>query len=178
MDRPRFAGGTFVTSFPSIRILPDVVSSSPAINRSSVVLPQPVGPTKTTKDLSAISKLASGMMSLVSNDFFTCSSVMLPMMLFPLFHRAESQSAHELLLTEPAEDQNRRDRHGRSSRELRPEQAFGARIRRDEGRQWRRGRGREVQGPECLVPGEDDVQQQGRSDTRPRHRRQYIATLL
>src|SRR5438034_1492908 len=62
MDSPRLAGGTSTTFLPSIRICPPVTSSSPAIRRKSVVFPQPDGPTKTTKEPSSISRLASLMM--------------------------------------------------------------------------------------------------------------------
>jgi hypothetical protein len=48
MAMPRFAGGRSLTDLPSIIISPLVTSSSPAIIRSSVDLPQPDGPTKTT----------------------------------------------------------------------------------------------------------------------------------
>ena len=40
----RFHGGTAAMSWPSIRILPAVGVSNPASIRSSVVLPQPDGP--------------------------------------------------------------------------------------------------------------------------------------
>ncbi len=78
MERPRLAGGTSVTSAPSIRMRPPLTSSSPAMRRSSVVLPQPDGPTKTTNEPSAISRSAPLMMSCAPKDFFTPSSVMRP----------------------------------------------------------------------------------------------------
>ena len=40
----RSAGPSVVTSWPSIRIVPEVGVSRPAIMRSVVVLPQPEGP--------------------------------------------------------------------------------------------------------------------------------------
>jgi hypothetical protein len=40
--------------------VPEVTSSSPAIRRSSVDLPQPDGPTKTTNSPSSISGRAAG----------------------------------------------------------------------------------------------------------------------
>ncbi len=63
MERPRLAGGTLVMSTPSIRIGPPVTSSSPAIRRSSVDLPQPDGPTKTTNSPSSMSRSIDGMMT-------------------------------------------------------------------------------------------------------------------
>src|ERR1700716_2379041 len=106
MDRPRFAGGTSTTLRPSIRICPPVTSSSPAIRRSSVVLPQPDGPTKTTKEPSSISRLASLMMLTGPNDLRTPWSVIWPMISSPfadLFYCADRQPAHELPLGEPSE---------------------------------------------------------------------------
>ena len=49
--------------------VPPVTSSSPAIRRSSVVLPQPEGPTKTTNEPSSMSRLAPLMMLTGPNDF-------------------------------------------------------------------------------------------------------------
>src|SRR5690606_11071774 len=53
---PRFAGGVLTTSLPSIRMLPDVASSRPAITRSNVDFPHPDGPTKITNSPSATSR--------------------------------------------------------------------------------------------------------------------------
>src|SRR5262245_38067165 len=44
----RWYGGSRVTSVPPISIVPDVGRSRPAMRRSNVVLPQPLGPTKAT----------------------------------------------------------------------------------------------------------------------------------
>ena len=46
MSRAR--GGSSLTTVPPIAICPPVMSSSPAIIRKSVLLPQPDGPTNTT----------------------------------------------------------------------------------------------------------------------------------
>ena len=56
----------------------EVVSSSPAISRSRVDLPQPEGPTKTTNSPSFISRLASGMTAWVPKVLLTCSRVIEP----------------------------------------------------------------------------------------------------
>ena len=48
MAMPRSAGSTSLTTLPPMAISPPVMSSRPAIIRSSVDLPQPEGPTKTT----------------------------------------------------------------------------------------------------------------------------------
>src|SRR5260370_19135146 len=109
MASPRLVGGSDVTSAPSIRMRPDVTSSSPAIRRSNVDLPQPDGPTKTTNSPSAISRLMSGIAANSPNALRTPSRVMLPMA-SSSFHGAKGEAAHQALLREPAEHQDRPDR--------------------------------------------------------------------
>src|SRR6056297_972530 len=65
--------GTTLTRLPPIRISPSVGSSSPAIIRRLVVLPQPDGPSSVTNAPSAIS----------SEDW--CTAVKLPKRLTMLF---------------------------------------------------------------------------------------------
>src|ERR1700680_2525797 len=129
MERPRLAGGTSTTLRPSIRICPPVTSSRPAIRRSNVVLPQPDGPTNTTKAPFSISRLASLMMLTGPNDFRTPCSVIWPMMSGPfadLLDGAECQAADELPLGEPSEDDDRGDGERRGCRQFCPEQALRA----------------------------------------------------
>ncbi|EGF47225.1 hypothetical protein AAULR_25836, partial [Lacticaseibacillus rhamnosus MTCC 5462] len=77
------------------------------------------------------------------------------------FHGAERQAAHQLLLADPAEDQDGGAGEGGDSRELGPEQAFGAGVGGDQ-RGQRRGVGRgQVQRPEGFVPAQDQRQQHG-----------------
>ncbi len=57
MAMPRFEGGTSFITSPSILSVPPEISSSPAIERRSVDLPQPEGPTKTTNSPEGISRL-------------------------------------------------------------------------------------------------------------------------
>src|SRR5690606_972761 len=177
MARPRRAGARPVASTPSIRMVPELTSSRPAMSRSRVDLPQPEGPTKTTNSPSAISRSTPGITFTPLNSLVTRSRVIAPSLL-PLFDRADGEAADLLLLAEPAHDQNRRDGHGRRRRELGPEESLRAGVRRDEGGQRRRAGGGEVQRPERLVPRQDNVQQQGRGDTRHRHRRQHVDDLL
>ena len=51
----RSAGSSRLTTRAPIAISPPVISSSPATMRSSVLLPQPLGPTMTMNSPSAIS---------------------------------------------------------------------------------------------------------------------------
>src|ERR1700744_4466093 len=107
-------------------MLPPVTSSSPAISRSSVVLPQPDGPTKTTKEPSSISRSAPLMILTGPNDLRTPWSVIWPIVcrLPLLLHGAEGQAADQLPLAQPSENQDRRDRKCRSGRQFRPEHSF------------------------------------------------------
>src|SRR5947209_6319463 len=56
MAMSRSRGGTSLTRLPPIQISPSLISSSPAIMRRVVDLPQPDGPTSTTNSWSAISR--------------------------------------------------------------------------------------------------------------------------
>src|SRR5215510_14852503 len=136
MERPRFAAGRLATSRPSMMMRPPLTSSSPAMRRSSVDLPHPDGPTKTTKVPSSMSRSTPGITVVLPNALRTPSSLILPMAnsrVLPLFDRAEGEAAHELALAQPAEHEYRSDRQSRSGRKLGPEQAFRARIGCDEG---------------------------------------------
>jgi hypothetical protein len=57
MATRRCAGGSAVTSLPPMKIRPLETCSSPAIKRSVVDLPQPDGPSSTTSEAAAASKL-------------------------------------------------------------------------------------------------------------------------
>ena len=56
MAMSRSFGARSLTRTPPIRISPDVTSSSPAIILSSVLLPQPDGPTSTTNSPFSIAR--------------------------------------------------------------------------------------------------------------------------
>ncbi len=55
----RSIGGRSFTTRSPIRISPELISSSPAIMRKVVVLPQPDGPTNTMNSLSRACRLTS-----------------------------------------------------------------------------------------------------------------------
>ena len=90
--------------------------------RSSVDLPQPEGPTKTTNSPFLMSRLAPGMMTTSPKALRAFLREIVPM----LFHRSECKTANKLFLRKPAEHQDGCDGHGGSRRELGPEQAFRA----------------------------------------------------
>ena len=122
------SGGTSLTRTPSITTSPAVISSSPAIMRSSVDLPQPDGPTKTMNsrsfdlEVDALDDFqgAEGLLDVLKFDMGHGES------LESLLDGAEGQPADELTLGHEAEDHDRRDRQKRCSRKLGPEQALGA----------------------------------------------------
>ena len=61
MAMSRSLGGTSLTTRPPISMVPPVISSSPAIIRSAVDLPQPDGPTSTMNSWSWMSRSRRGM---------------------------------------------------------------------------------------------------------------------
>src|SRR5215475_10147012 len=67
----RSFGGTRLTTRLPIAISPSVMSSRPAIMRSSVDLPQPDGPTSTQNSPSAIAMSTPWTTSVLPNDFLT-----------------------------------------------------------------------------------------------------------
>src|SRR5690606_39586745 len=177
MARSRLAGLTWVMSRPSSSIWPLLTSSSPAISRSRVDLPQPDGPTKTTNSRSRISRSMPLMISLPSKPFFRLwifrsamfeSSVVL--LGSVLFHGAERQAADQLFLADPAENQDGGAGEGGDGRELGPEQPLGTGVGGDQRRQRRGTGGGEVERPERLVPAQDQRQQHeiGRASWRER----------
>ena len=59
MAMSRSLGASWLTVRSPIRIVPDVISSSPATMRSAVVLPHPDGPTSTMNSPSSTERLSS-----------------------------------------------------------------------------------------------------------------------
>ena len=78
MAMPRSAGAVALTRLPSISMSPEVASSRPAMMRSSVDLPQPEGPTKTTNSPSRTSRSTPLMTSVEAKDFLTWRRVSEP----------------------------------------------------------------------------------------------------
>src|SRR5690606_16082309 len=83
MAMPRWTGGRSLTIRPPISISPAETSSSPAIMRNRVDLPQPDGPTKTTNSPSATSRSMPLMIRASLNDFsrflrLSCDMLRLP----------------------------------------------------------------------------------------------------
>jgi hypothetical protein len=73
MAMPRRAGGTWSTTWPPITTWPELCCSSPAMILSSVDLPQPEAPRRTTNSPSAMSRSTPLSTSVLPNDFLTWS---------------------------------------------------------------------------------------------------------
>src|SRR5690606_15577509 len=73
------------------------------------------------------------------------------------FHRSKCQAAHELFLAEPAQQQDWGDREKRGRGELGEKQALRRREGGDKRCQCSGAAGGERDGPESLVPRQDDV---------------------
>src|ERR1700749_2743388 len=132
-------------SRPSRLMLPALSVSSPAIRRSSVDLPQPDGPTNTVNWPRAIDRSMPLIVLTSPNCFSTPLSWRNVIGVLSLLDGAEGEALHELLLAEPAEHDDGRDGQHRGRGQLRPEQALGTRVRRDQRGQRARVRGREVE---------------------------------
>src|SRR3954453_22990791 len=114
MAMPRWAGGRSLTSMPSIHNSPSVISSSPAIRRSKVDLPQPDGPTKTTNSLSRMSRSIPLMMvsspKLLIMPRNLTSAMSSPVSLSLSLDGAGSQARHDVFLRCEEDDDDRQDR--------------------------------------------------------------------
>ena len=75
----RSFGGRSLTRLSPMRISPPLISSSPAIMRSSVDLPQPEGPTSTVNEPSAMSMSTPCRMAVSPKFFLTAWIVTLAM---------------------------------------------------------------------------------------------------
>src|SRR5579863_2283570 len=105
---PRSLGPSSVTSRPSMRIFPPLGSSSPAMSRSSVDLPQPDGPTRTRNSPSATLSERLGMTVAAPKRFarFSISRVAMGSAL----HRPREEPVHEGPLDQDIEkDKRQRD---------------------------------------------------------------------
>src|SRR5262245_50911300 len=88
MARSRSRGATSLTRVPSIRMSPEVGSSSPAIMRMVVVLPQPEGPRRTKNSRSAMSSERSCTATKLPKRFATRSRMMRATSLAPDYETA------------------------------------------------------------------------------------------
>src|SRR5687768_2490174 len=105
MAMSRLPGARCPTGLPSWKISPLVASSRPARMRSSVVLPQPLGPTSVTNSRSENSRSMSRSTLTSPNDLLMCS---MRIVIAPLpLDRAGAEARYKMPL-----HQHEEDRHG------------------------------------------------------------------
>src|SRR5690349_18801839 len=114
MAMRRSAGASSLTRRPPMASSPAETVSSPAMMRSSVVLPQPEGPTKTQNSPSFTSRSMSRRISTVPKDLQMPRSVTSGMAISPrpLLDRTGRKAAHKLAREQDIEHEDRRDREG------------------------------------------------------------------
>src|SRR5678815_3098620 len=165
----RSIGGRSFTTRSPMRISPEEISSSPAIMRSVVVLPQPEGPTRTTNSRSRMCRFTS-LTAWTLRSYHLFKPVRTTSAIRPLtFHRPGH--AGDVILDEERVDE--RDRHRaeqRARHELAPEEDVAADQLRDHAD--RNGllldRGQEHERIDELVPRQGEREDAGRQD--PGHR--------
>src|ERR1700722_430733 len=106
---PRLLGSRWVTSAPSISMMPESVSSRPAMAFSSVDLPQPDGPSSTVKSPASIGRSMSFSTRNWPND---CESPETETADMSALDRAGGDAAHKIASRDKI-DQQRRERRKR-----------------------------------------------------------------
>src|SRR5262249_27094023 len=166
MAMSRSFGGTSLTTSPSTAISPALISSSPAIIRSVVVLPQPEGPTSTTNSLSAMSSSMPHTASLSSHRVTSLRSEARAMARASLvLGGAGGERGDVVGHEEGVDDQRRGGAEQRPGHDLTPVEHVALDQRRDDaGRQHQLvGRGGEGEGIKKLRPGHGEGEN-GRGD--------------
>src|SRR3954469_2259243 len=159
MAMSRSFGGTSLTTSPPIMISPSVISSSPAIIRKVVDLPQPDGPTSTTNSWSAISRSMPRTASTSSYFLTTLRNVTSAMS--STLCRAGGQAGNVIVHQERVDDQRRCGAEQGAGHDLAPVEDVALDQRGDDADRQHQliGRGREHQRVKELRPrhreGED-----------------------
>src|SRR3954468_8216904 len=113
MAMPRLAGARSFTRSPPMKRPPAVMSSSPAMRRSSVDFPQPEGPTSTTNSPELISRSIPCSTGVAPKDLRTPEIAIdaIPFTPSPSsFDGAGGQALHQMPLNEEEEDADRKER--------------------------------------------------------------------
>src|SRR6202140_2510927 len=117
MSRSR--GGRLFTTRSAMRTSPLVMSSSPAIMRSAVVLPQPDGPTRHTNSPSLMSRFSLLTASAPPPSYrLVRSSRTTPAMTRSSFDRPGEHASDEISLEGKEHDQGNDDRDNRPRRDV------------------------------------------------------------
>src|SRR5262249_27441641 len=171
----RSLGGTSLTTSPSTAISPSLISSSPAIMRKVVDLPQPDGPTSTTNSLSAMSRSMPRTASVSSKRLTTLRSetcamaILFTFVAFPAENRcplfremllslggAGGEPGDVVVHQEGVDDQRRRGAEQRAGHDLPPVEHVALGQRGDDADRQHQliGRGGEGERVEELRPGD------------------------
>src|SRR5262245_35221168 len=182
----RRPGGSSVTSRSPMRIRPASIFSSPASPRSSVVLPQPDGPSSTMNSRSATARLTSLVAMTLPNVLVTRSkrtpAIRPPFGVILRRHKGslprEASSRHpaphvEEVLADEEDDEQRRGEQEEPSGDAVGERRL-ARRRQDLRRQ-RAVPQREYRGGEHVVPGDDEDEDRRGRQPRERQREDDLA---
>src|SRR5215831_10619396 len=166
----RSLGGTSLTTSPSTAISPSLMSSSPAIMRSVVDLPQPDGPTSTTNSLSAMSRSMPRTASVSSKRFTTLRSETCAML--SAFGRAGGETGDVVVHQEGVDDQRRRGAKQRAGHDLSPVEDVALDQGGDDADRQHQliGRGGEGERIEELRPRHREAEDGGGDDAGQRHR--------
>src|SRR6516164_10871569 len=112
MAMSRSFGCRWFTTRPPMAMVPLVISSSPAIMRSVVDLPQPDGPTRTTNSRSLIARSIS--LTAITGPYALCSLLRTTSAMI-----SDLQPADHVSLSKQRDDQRRHERdHGRRAHEV------------------------------------------------------------
>src|SRR6266550_604102 len=153
----RSFGCRWFTTLPPMAMVPALISSSPAIMRSVVDLPQPEGPTSTTNSRSLMDRLMSLTATTWPYTLCTLLSAMSAMRLDP-------QPANDVSLPEQRYDQRRNEGYGRRRAHEVPFHAeFVHELSHDDGQDRRFMRGEDEREQE-LVPGIEPAQDRERRE--------------
>src|SRR5580700_11038710 len=180
MATSRRRGSTCVMSRPPRVTAPASGSSSPAMMRSSVDLPQPEGPSSTTNSPSRASRVTPRSASLTPNRLVifstrrlmkmaggtACPTWILILRASLALDRSQRKAADEVSLRGRGEDQNRQHRdHARGAHGAPLNLVLGD-VRGDADRERHRRFGlRENQREQKFVPGDDEAENGGRGET-------------
>src|SRR4051795_8947235 len=169
----RSFGGTSLTTSPPIMMSPPEMSSSPAIMRSVVDLPQPDGPTSTTNSWSAMSRSMPRTASTSSYFLTTLRNVTSAMS--STLCRAGGQAGNVVVHQERVDDQRRGGAEQGAGHDLSPVEHVALDQAGDDADRQHQliGRGREHQRIEELRPRDREGEDGRRDEAGQRHRNEY-----
>src|SRR5712691_3018592 len=179
MAMSRSFGGTSTTSSPAISTSPSLTSSSPAIMRSVVLLPQPDGPTSTTNSLSAMSRSMPRTANVSSYFFISLRSVTWAMT-SSSFGRARRQAGDVVIHQKRVDHERRRGAEQRPGHDLGPGEDVAADQRGDDADRQHQlvDRGGEGERIEELRPRHGEGEDGRRDDAGQRHRHEDLGEDL